>query len=184
MTIFKNSVEYLNNLWYSIFRIGRVSKEVGVMKKGNLTIIDIADFFRKKEKMSHKKLQKLAYYSYAWYIALNNEVKDKINVRICDKCRFEAWVHGPVSPMLYGKYSDNYGVVDKYDGELNENITGEIKKFLETIWKVFGKYSGDELESMTHAEMPWQNARDAIAPYEPSTKEILESDMFEYYNSL
>lgn len=176
----KKVVEYFHNLWYSIFRI----KVGGAVMEKELTIFDIANFFRKKGAMSHKKLQKLVYYAYAWYIALNNESKDKIKTRICKKCRFEAWVHGPVCPLLYGEYSNNYGLVEKYNGKLNENISGEIKSFLETIWKVFGKYTGDELESITHSEMPWQNARDALAPYEPSTKQILEADMFIYYNSL
>ena len=182
----KKVVEYLTNLWYYFNRIEQVNGVIamGVKNKKSLTILDIANFFRTKETMTHKKLQKLVYYAYAWYIALNNETKDKINVRLCDKCRFEAWVHGPVSPLLYGRFSDNFGVVEKYTGELNELITGETKKFLESIYKIFGKFTGDELEVMTHSEMPWQNARDTLAPYEPSNKEILESDMFIYYNSL
>jgi len=182
----KKVIEYFHDLCYSLVRIGKHSR-VGVImdgRKKELTIFDIADFFRSKETMTHKKLQKLVYYAYAWYIALNNEEKDKINVRLCNKCRFEAWVHGPVCPLLYGKFSDHFGMVEKYTGKLNELIDGEIKKFLESIYKIFGKYTGDELEVMTHSEMPWQNARDSLQPSEPSNKEILESDMFVYYNSL
>lgn len=176
-------LEYLLKRCYSIFRI-RDDMEVSNMDTKNLSIFDIANFFRSKEKMTHKKLQKLSYYAYAWYIALYNEEKDKINNRICNKVVFEAWVHGPVCKSLYDKYSDNYGQVDKYNGKLSELISGETKKFLETIYKVFGKYTGDELEVMTHHEYPWQNARNTLPPSAPSNEPILESDMFDYYNSL
>ena len=90
----------------------------------------------------------------------------------------------PVCKKLYDVYSNNYGQVEKYDGDINPLITGELKKFLDNIYKTFGKYSGDELESMTHREMPWQNARNTLAPYMPSNEVISEEDMFVYYNSL
>lgn len=178
----KKILEYLTNLCYSIFKIS--SSGAKEMKDEGISVFDVANFFRSKEKMTHKKLQKLVYYAYAWYITLNNDDKDKIENKLFNNCNFEAWVHGPVCPILYQQYSNNYGMVDKYRGKLNENINGEIKKFLELIYKTFGNYTGDELESMTHKEMPWQNARDSLKPYEPSNNIIQESDMFVYYNSL
>ncbi len=42
---------------------------------------------------SHKKLQKLSYYVYSWYLTLYGEKIADVN--------FEAWVHGPVSPEIY-----------------------------------------------------------------------------------
>lgn len=178
----KKVLEYFHKRWYPNYRIGR--REVIIMEKKELTIFDIANFFRSKSAMTHKKLQKLVYYAYAWYIALNNEKADSIKNRICERVVFEAWVHGPVCRMLYNVYSDNYGQVDKYNGELNGLISGEIEKFLESIYKIFGKFTGDELEYMTHNEMPWQNARNTTAPSEASNEPILEKDMFIYYNSL
>ena len=154
------------------------------MEKKVITIFDIANFFRSKSAMTHKKMQKLVYYAYAWYIALNNENAELINNRICQKVVFEAWVHGPVCRKLYDKYSDNYGQVNKYDGKLSELINGELEKFLHIIYKTFGKYTGDELESMTHNELPWKNARNGVAPSEASNEPISERDMFIYYNTL
>ncbi len=179
----KNILEYITNLCYSLFRRIGFSGVMN-MEENRLTVFDVANFFRSKQKMTHKKLQKLVYYAYAWYIALYNENMDNIEDRLFDNCHFEAWVHGPVCPELYHQYSDNYGVVDKYNGPLNQNITGEIRIFLESIYRIFGKYTGDQLEVMTHKEFPWQNARDTLPPYEPSNKEILESDMFKFYNSI
>ncbi len=149
-----------------------------------LTVFDVACFFSSKEEMTHKKLQKLVYYAYAWYIALNNDSKDNIRNKLCENTTFEAWVHGPVCHKLYDKYSNNYGMVNKYKGTLSPIIKGELKSFLDRIYKTFGKYTGDELEEMSHREMPWQNARNTLSPSEPSNEPILESDMFVYYNNL
>lgn len=165
------------------YHLTRKSKGGDSMDNKVLTIFDVANYFRSKEEMTHKKLQKLVYYAYAWYIALYNENKDEIKNKLCDDATFEAWVHGPVCKKLYDVYSNNYGQVEKYDGDINPLITGELKKFLDNIYKTFGKYSGDELESMTHREMPWQNARNTLAPYMPSNEVISEEDMFVYYNS-
>lgn len=154
------------------------------MNNEKLTVMDVANFFRSKEGMTHKKLQKLVYYAYAWFIALYNENKDNIQNRLCENTSFEAWVHGPVCRKLYNEFKDNYGYVEKYTGELNSLITGEMKLFLERIYKTFGKYSADDLEYMSHNEMPWKNARNTIAPSEASNNKIKETDMFVYYNSL
>jgi uncharacterized phage-associated protein len=56
------------------------------------TIQQIAQWFLCKESMTHKKLQKLCYYAQAWNLALHNSE--------LFEDRFEAWVHGPVSPVL------------------------------------------------------------------------------------
>ena len=178
----KKIVEYLTNLWYSLIRVGRY-EEVLTMRT-ELTVFDVANFFRSKEKMTHKKLQKLVYYAYAWYIALNNDSKDNIQNVLCKNTVFEAWVHGPVCHVLYDEYSNNYGMVDKYNEKLNPLITGELKKFLEKIYKTFGKFTGDDLEAMSHRETPWQNARNTLSPSEPSNEPISEADMFVYYNNL
>ena len=166
-------------LCYHLFRIEEVE-----MGKEVLTVFDIANYFSSKSTMSHKKLQKLVYYAYAWYIALYNENADDLKNKLCVDTRFEAWVHGPVCRTLYDKYSNNYGQVDRYNGKISSLITGELKKFLDVVYKVFGKYTGDELESMTHREMPWQNARNTLEPYMSSNEAISEKDMFVYYNSL
>lgn len=168
-------------MWYAL---SNNSRDVVIMGNKSLDVFDIANFFRKKESMTHKKLQKLVYFAYAWYIALYNDNKDDLGNKLCIDTEFQAWVHGPVCKKLYDKYSNNYGFVEKYTGELNSAIAGEIKTFLEKIYKIFGKYTGDDLESMTHREAPWKNARKDLEPYMPSNTVISEEDMFVYYNSL
>jgi uncharacterized phage-associated protein len=63
---------------------------------------DIAKWFLSKESMSHKKLQKLCYYSQAWYCALYNGTplfEDEV----------QAWIHGPVIASLYPIYDSTDG---------------------------------------------------------------------------
>lgn len=121
-------LEYFSNLWYSLIRIGREGER---MEMNKLTVFDVANFFRSKEEMSHKKLQKLVYYAYAWYIALKNENKDNLENKLFYNCHFEAWIHGPVCPKLYIEYSNNYGQVSKYKGKLDEY--GKIENFRKNL---------------------------------------------------
>lgn len=60
-------------------------------------------FLMNSPEVNNKKLQKLVYYSYAWYLTLNNESAESIKNRFFN-ARFEAWIHGAVEPNLYEKY--------------------------------------------------------------------------------
>lgn len=147
----------------------------------NLTIFDIANWFLFQESMTHKKLQKLCYYAYSWFIYLNNDYYNNIQNKLFDE-KFEAWVHGPVNKALYTKYA-HYGWKNiPKKNKMPENL-GNIDSFLQNIWQVYGKYDGDQLESISHQEKPWQNARIGLEPYESSNKCISEMDMFMEYAS-
>ena len=74
------------------------------MKK--LNIFDVANWFLSKEEMTHKKLQKLCYYAYSWFIYIYNDNCNHIKNRLFDKI-FVAWVHGPINVELYEKYKNN-----------------------------------------------------------------------------
>ena len=148
----------------------------------NITIFDIAEFFLTKKELTHKKLQKLVYYAYAWFIALNNESKDDIQNILFDE-QPEAWLHGPVFPSLYQKYKYNsWNEIEKVEKTAIQNE--DLISFLNDVWKKFGKYSADQLEYTTHQEMPWKNARKDVKNGEHSNKKILLEDIFIYYNSL
>ena len=146
------------------------------------TIYQIAKWFLlKNPEMSSKKLQKLCWYAYSWYIALNSEPKDSELEKLVDVPGAEAWVHGPVFRDLYTDFKhDNYLLT----GEANiEKIDEETLNFLERIWAIYGSFSGDQLEEMTHNEAPWINARKGLDKFESSTKLISDYDVFgEYLN--
>ena len=137
------------------------------------SIYEVARFFLSKESMSHKKLQKLCYYAQAWFLA--NYGKPLV------PNRFEAWVHGPVSPDLYSRYRGwgwekipmNLQAID-----FNESSSGN---FLEQVYDTYGNYDADDLERITHAEMPWQKARAGCSTGAYSRNPISLSDMRNYY---
>lgn len=122
---------------------------------------------------SHKKLQKLCYYVYAWYLAIHREKIAKIN--------FEAWVHGPVSPELYQKYK-KYGWdnIPVYRGTVPVNDS--IKKFVSSIISKYDKYNAEQLEEMSHNELPWLKARKGHVPHESSNNLIDDVDIINYYS--
>lgn len=100
--------------------------------------------------VSNKKLQKLAYYVYAWYMTLYGK-------KIAD-IEFEAWEHGPVCRKLYNKYRRfGWNIIPSYKGFVLAD--DEKIKFIQGVLKVYGGYSADELEKMTHDELPWIEAR-------------------------
>ncbi len=144
-------------------------------------IYEVADWFLSKEPMTQKKLQKLVYYAYAWFLVLRNESIDELEHRLFDQ-KAEAWVHGPVYPCLWHKYKE-YGWQEINKTEIEFSINDDIEEFLEAVWKAYGEFNGDELETLTHQEIPWINARGDIEPYKPSNNNLNDVDIFKEYAS-
>ena len=146
------------------------------------TIYQIAKWFLlKNPEMSSKKLQKLCWYAYSWYIALNSDPEDFEFEKLINVSGAEAWVHGPVFRDLYTdfRYNDYF-----YTNQANiEEISEETSNFLERIWNVYGSFSGEQLEEMTHNEAPWINARKGLDKFESSNNLINDADIFEEYLS-
>ena len=139
------------------------------------TIDIISDFFLSKEEMTQKKLQKICYYAYSWYLTLYDNY-------LFDDGKFEAWVHGPVNRKLYNKYK-SYGwrnIPKQKEPDLNDL---EIK-FLNLIYNTFSEFDGDQLESMTHSETPWIEARKGLEPEIPSNNIICDETIRSFYNNL
>ena len=124
--------------------------------------------------MRHKKLQKLCYYAQAWYITLFN--KELIDTK------FEAWVHGPVSPILWDKYSNTGWELINLEEEAN--VSPEIDSFLEDVWATYGHLDGQQLESLTHQESPWVLARAGLGQWDRSNAEVTLESMRDYYGQL
>lgn len=142
------------------------------------SVLDVAKYFVNSGiLLSHKKLQKLVYYAYSWYLVKNNNSSENINNKLFDS-RIEAWVHGPVCPELYYAYNNN--AITKYNSKV---IDIDTKKILDLIVRIYGKYTGEELEKLTHNEEPWKNARRGYSSYERSNKEISDIDIYNFYSS-
>ena len=140
------------------------------------TIFDVALWFLSKERMTHKKLQKLCYYAQAWSYAICPEpISDAV---------FEAWVHGPVCRELYDKYKE-YGfdwipMVENPSVKFNP-IHAEL---LEDVWDTYGEQTANSLEVLSHREPPWQIARNGLPPNQPCSNPINPEDMKRYYRSI
>lgn len=137
------------------------------------SIYEVAKYFLSKEPMTHKKLQKLCYFAQAWYLANYGD--------LLVPNRFEAWAHGPVCPDLYSVYRGwGWECIPRIDAN-NVRIDDEVKGFLDKVFDVYGAYSADELEKITHTEEPWKNARKGCPVGAYSRNPISQIEMRDYY---
>lgn len=146
------------------------------------TYDEVADWFLSKGegKISPKKLQKLVYYAYAWTLTLLNDSADDLRNKLFNDAHFEAWIHGPVIRDLYNEYSE-YGFNNINELKNRPKFTSDVEDVLNQVWDVYGEYSADQLESMTHQESPWKNARKGVSPLDRSSNLISDEDMFNCY---
>ena len=68
-----------------------------MIKDKDITSLVIAKYFLTKKSLTPKKIQKLVYYAYSWFIALNNQSENQISNFLFNE-EPEAWIHGPVFP--------------------------------------------------------------------------------------
>lgn len=136
----------------------------------HIKAIDIGKFFYdKNNEFTAKQIQKLTYYAYVWYMI-------KYNKSLLEE-KPQAWIHGPVFASLYGSMrSGKFFHHEKC--EFDNNIT----ELLNIVYKVYGKYTGNQLEHMTHLEDPWKKARVGLEKYDISKQEIKDEDIIAYYS--
>lgn len=133
-----------------------------------------------KKEISPKKLQKLLYYAYGWGLVFLNESTSDLKVKLFE-ADFQAWVHGPVIPEIYNKYrSYGYNPIS-IDAKETVHVSEDVEDLLNQILEVYGDYNGNELESMTHQELPWKNARAGLSAIQPSSNTISDEDMFNFF---
>ena len=137
---------------------------------------DVANFFIRLANesgsfISNLKLQKLLYYSQAWYLAIHSKP-------LFDE-DFEAWIHGPVIPALYTEFQKfKWKPISKDAPE--PSFPEEIKQFLYEVVDVYFSIDGYELEKMTHAEDPWLKARGNL-PIDASCNQIISKHSMQNY---
>lgn len=128
-----------------------------------------------KKGLTNKKLQKLLYYSQAWHLVLFGNKLFKENI--------EAWVHGPAVPVIYERYKSfgRNNIDEEVKKDVLERFDGKELNFLENIWSLYGSRDAEYLEVLSHSELPWQEARRDIEPFESSNNIITEEMMKTYY---
>ena len=130
--------------------------------------------------LNNLKLQKLVYYTQAWHLAM------KDGKPLFDG-RFQAWIHGPVNRDLYARFVRNkslYSPIDISDiteGFNPEDIPADSRKHIDMILESYACFTGSQLESMTHEEEPWIEARTGYHPAERCEAFLNEATMTSYY---
>ncbi|MGM0804682.1 MAG: Panacea domain-containing protein [Bacillota bacterium] len=141
---------------------------------------DVVNWFLAKESMTPKKLQKILYYAYSWTLTMENDDVSELENKLFNE-KFEAWVHGPVLREVYDQFREyGYQEIPKYEGPLT-TFSEDIEQVLDDVWEDYGHYTGNELESITHQEDPWINARDGYSALERCNVELTDEDIFNYY---
>lgn len=142
------------------------------------TCLDVAKYILNKQgSMTAMKLQKLVYYAQAWSLVWDE--KPLFNEKI------EAWINGPVIPVLYEHHKGLY-FLNAHDISKG-NIDNLDENQIDTIDQVL-KYYGDKnpqwLSDLTHMEEPWRIARKGLPDNIRGNQEITLESMMEYYSSL
>lgn len=143
------------------------------------TVFEVAQYFRylsvpgTDKEITHLKLQKLVYYAEAMYM--------KIHRNYLFHEEFQAWVHGPVCPVLFYGYN-NYGSSTIPKVDTMPDINPKYVRVLDIVWLLFGERDGKYLENKTHQESPWINARNGLGDKEHSKAIISKDDMLAYYH--
>lgn len=139
----------------------------------------------KLEKASQIKLHKLIYYIDAWHLVfLDSSIVDE---------DFEAWVHGPVVRSLWDYFKSINKQAFYADMSLKkekkeiiikriENIlTQEQIEVITDVLESYGDNTGYHLETLTHSELPWQEARIGLSPSDRGEKHISKDTMRKFY---
>lgn len=133
----------------------------------------------KNSSLTNLKLQKILYYIQAWSYGIYQ--RPFYN----DHEEFQAWIHGPVNRTIYNRFEPTkylYSEIDLSDlRNAPINIDDEGKEFIDFILENYMKFSGSELESMTHKEMPWKLARKGLSPTERCENIITPESMMAFY---
>ena len=126
------------------------------------------------------KLHKLLYYVQAWHLAFYGT---PLFIG-----KFQAWVHGPVSPDLYQRYKsykNMFSLIEEDDISRDfSSLLEDCRYHIESVLESYSHLSGTQLEELTHKEQPWLQARGNAGVYDRSTKDISENDMMNYYRRM
>lgn len=152
-----------------------------VMDNAQYTSQQIADWFlcnidyTAGDSITHLKLQKLVYYAQSWSLAIFNQP-------LFDE-DFEAWVHGPALRSLYQKYK-KYGWEGLPQPSKHPSLDDPVPDLLRDIVEIYGTQTAKRIETLTHSETPWIEARNGLPADAPSNAKISKETMRKFYTSL
>ena len=143
----------------------------------NANVAADAFLWRSAEKgmsVSNLMLQKLLYYAHAWNLVLNAGPLFREPI--------EAWVHGPVVPSVFRRFKmHRWNPIPPPATPCDD---AALLRHLDSILTVYGRYTAKQLETLTHREAPWRDARRGYATDQPSNVVISDEAMQTFYSRL
>lgn len=138
------------------------------------SVKDIAAYaLRTSGPMSAMKLQKLVYYSQAWFLVARG--------RALFSEAIQAWAHGPVVYELFDLHRGKYAVSDL--GVHTADLTPEERSVVDVVLAHYGRMKADQLSAATHAEDPWREARAGVADGQRASAVITQESMKRFYST-
>jgi uncharacterized phage-associated protein len=138
---------------------------------------DVARYILKqKGSMSTWKLQKLVYYSFAWHYVWDEEP-------LFDEA-IEAWANGPVIRSLYNVHRGEFETPKHWPKGDIRKLSKDERESIDAVLSFYGDKTGHWLSELTHAELPWQEARKDLAPTQRGYKRVKRSTIRRYYGEL
>lgn len=159
----------------------KVEKELS-----QVSALDLADYILEHHgPMSHLKLQKLLYYCDAYHLAY-------FDAPVVHET-FEAWVHGPVCvevyhelkghSVLYSDISFDSSAGKKPTEYIKQELSSKQIEVVDDVLNTLITWKDSELESSTHNEAPWIEARKGLSPSQKSNNIISKVLMTDFYKS-
>ena len=127
--------------------------------------------------VSTMKLQKLAFYSQAYSLAVYNAPLFESD--------FQAWANGPVCPELFYLHRGRFIVGPGELGSSDQaaSLSQIERKSIDAVLAVLGEYDGNALSNLTHQERPWIDARGDIGDGERCSNVISKEAIKAFYSS-
>mgnify|MGYP002711951689 CR=1 FL=1 len=138
-------------------------------------IIDVAQFiYDELGWVNAWRLEKLAYYADSWFAAWYGDP-------LFDE-HFEAWVDGPVAPVLYRANKGRDGLVSPNlpDGDGSALLPREVAA-VSSVLDFYGSWTKEQLIEQTHQEEPWIEARKGLGKHARSNNVISKETTMRFY---
>ncbi|HEV3088304.1 MAG TPA: type II toxin-antitoxin system antitoxin SocA domain-containing protein [Candidatus Elarobacter sp.] len=139
--------------------------------------IDVAEYIlQRRGCLPAMKLQKLVYYCQAWSLAWDG--------RALFDDEIQAWANGPVAPLLYVEHHGKSTVCTvRGDPSLIECDT-VARETVDSVLQFYARKSKHWLYDLTHAEVPWREARGNLPAWVRGSRPIPNELMASYYSKL
>lgn len=153
-------------------------KIAGLFCVSDKMLLSISYIFDQMQEITPLALQKMLYFIQGIYMVMFGEPLYE------EDCM--AWVHGPVYEEVYELFKDfKYNPIEDNRfaifKERFEELSDQEKKVIDLVINSFGKYSGKVLETITHNENPWKDARSDYEPLQPSREIIDKKEIMKYF---